>query len=1419
MDRVRNHGPSSSQNASLLLTPRYRTCGVMPAGSGTEARDTGHPPSLTWPSSQGTTAGSAVDASARSSESTGMSSGAPGTGDRHARDEEARDQEARDLEADDEVAGDQETTGLQPSGQEATVDTRASRDMDDAAGQRRKDRPPPRAHRLCCRLPAKGGRSRWVIAGPVHDHREVDVNAFTKAIVVESLSSWSSREVYVRAIPTLIKKGVYPSVAATFESIRYIAAEQGDSGLTGEEPSWPADFSETLPIRRVIDRAAAAMTRSGGRVISGSVKFVSGVPLAAHPWYAYAMRLRSKRDERRGAVAFRRAVSKLADDDEGRLLRAGNSAALVAVRHATTYDIRSPAERAQGLRATKKRPWRGVGAPDVIPPRKRLVHLKRRVFERCSRVGHAMITLDGDDRTITWTYVSGSGLSGVRQYRSPNGTVKRLASHTHKQRKSTTPASRESTRPSAAADAATVGQGTGRVHDGGNGPDRVHHDEARGARRVAGDDPAADGSVSEDPFPLDSIFADTTDGASERTGGRLTAEELGILRSSTLENDDGSGTEVIVAVQFDAVAAMASTIFRRTVRCTADDVVGGNAAWSMVSDGGPVRRSTITLFSLALSAPWLHRGRTPMIPVLYMLSGEHDIHTALGDKLDTLLAEAITATYKVPVVGDTANSTDCDTEGAAELRDSAADERFYDWTGPRVLRIVGDFKMLSHIMGITGGSDDSRCPFWWPCPASAFLSLVAHLATHGRPRTVVNVMRQWEFVCWELARWCSLRHESLAVSGGCVTVRCATCGTTRPLSSPLEQQVSCVVSDCPGRPSSTLPTISPTPLTDMLHRLRRRGGGIRAYPVVRSIPIVLQVPVLHCTGTVVKKITHFFLADLGDGPRARARQGIYSVTGRSTLGQLYLREHVKLVALILACEDIVGTEVDSAVLSLWSVSLLLTAAWRQALAGDMRARSNCLSVLELAAGLLAPLWSALKPLDKESKSAGVTSLYLHAALVHARESLDPGAPVDAVVTDDHAEGAVREVGRHCATRVNNVPRAQAVTEFQALADDDVVNVGRDGFAAELMIYTDRVNVCACMSNHLNKHELSDMREAIRRAGTSDDFTSTETNTEAATTFSVDLPTTLTYRPDPSAARDKNWQSKDDKVAAALQSRLRVVNVCICGAAWDRGVGALGRRLAALRSQDGESSTSVPPDAASLAGHFSHAKISEGALRPDDYRGARADGGRRMNQSARYGPSAPAGRLNPAEARLWVRGHTAACLDSRAACTGGCVIRADGNVHEDREDGESCPTSDDDEYHDGGDDARDTGTGPHAQLPHATAPLTGSSAAAEPFLVTEAFKDPVLRKYAPPVELLRGTMDDTNAPILDADTTAAHVRDRISEEDMLLRLFLARMRQPAFIAWAKSENIYWDGMCEAVTSVLRKLHDMRGSLPCSNAFSL
>lgn len=1312
-------------------------------------------------------------------------------------------------------------------------------DSENASKSESVDASPTRARQLCWRLPTKKGRCRWVIAGPVGDHRSVNVHLFTTALVVESLPDLSSREVYARAVPMLVKKGVYRSVAAAHESILYAATDRDDAGSSAKEPSWEVDTLGTLPVRRILDRAATAVTQSGGRVDRGYVKFISFVPLPSHPWYAYAIRLRSRRDERRGAVAYRHALSRLTDDDERRLLRAGNSAALVAVRHATTYDVRSPADKARGLRPTKKRPWRGIGAPDVIPSRKRLIGLKRRVFEQCSRVEHALLTLDKDGGVVTWRYMRGSGLSGVRQYKASDGTIKRLASHSHKQRKPdyTANASLRGTPGSSsggACDPIEESPGTTNGNDMAGNPPRRPRDAAiaQDTGPTTAEPSRAPGDIGDntpaDLFSPDSILGDEarTRAFADETGGRLSADELTILRCSTLENADGTAPEVVVAVQFDPVAAMAAAIARRTVDSTVDEVQGSDAAWSLASDGGPVRRSSITLFTLTLSACWLFRGRTPMIPVLYILAGEHNMHSAIGDRLDALLGEAIGASYEVPVADVDRGGADDEAAGGAATQghagDLSCDAGVCDWRGPSLLRIVGDFAMLAHIMGMTGGSDDSRCPFWWPCAAGNFLSLSAHVSADGRTRTVSNVMRQWEFVCWQLARWCTLRNASLSVDAGSVLVRCPACRTTTPLPTTFQERVPCQAPGCQGRSLLALPVVSPTPLTDTLHRLRRRAGGVRGYPVIRCVPIVLQVPVLHCTGSLIKKITHFFLAELGEAPRVVARQGMYGVTGRSTLRQLYLREHIKLAALIVACEDIVGVQVDSAIMSMWSMALLLTAAWRQALTGEVSRRGEYIAVLELAAGLLAPLWSSLKPLDKESKGTGVTSLYLHAALVHARASMADISSAQAIITDDHAEGAVREIGRHCSTRVNNVARAQAVTEYQALADDDAVAKPRTGFAAEVMVYTECIHICSCVDTNCSAEQKADLDEAVKRAGSSGVISVTAADEEEGTPLSLHMPPALVFRPDLGASAGKTWESKEEKVATALKSRMRVVKMCICGNAWGRDIGALGRRLAALRADDSESSTSMPADAAALTGHFSRAPDPARRLPPSNARvGVDVEEAQALRHPVRHtGERGSAGHprlLDQDDARVWMHRHSRTCIDSARVCDGTCTEpRAASSDVRRGADGPLLERDDDSEEEDA--DAVHPIQGSRPEACRDSRDTSSASPGAVPFLASEALKDPVLRKFAPPANLLKRMLCDDVAGVWDGDVDANSVRQRIREEDTMLRLFLVRTQQPAFVNWAKSESLYLEGMREAIKRVLARLHAMSVSLPDSGAFT-
>lgn len=55
-------------------------------------------------------------------------------------------------------------------------------------------------------------------------------------------------------------------------------------------------------------------------------------------------------------------------------------------------------------------------------------------------------------------------------------------------------------------------------------------------------------------------------------------------------------------------------------------------------------------------------------------------------------------------------------------------------------------------------------------------------------------------------------------------------------------------------------------------------------------------------------------------------------------------------------------------------------------------------------------------------------------------------------------------------------------------------------------------------------------------------------------------------------------------------------------------------------------------------------------------------------------------------------------------------------------------------------------------------------------------------------------------------------DRVDEEDMLLRLFRARLGGTDFLSWAAKNSVHVEAMRNAVDTLLRKLASLRRSLP-------
>lgn len=130
---------------------------------------------------------------------------------------------------------------------------------------------------LCWRLPAIAGKGRWLIAGPILDHKKVDPCLFAHIVLVEGLPKFSSREVYLRALPMMVRKEMYTSAHAAHESVKRVSAEH--DGASTSEPSWGGNMDKEIPLRLILDKAAHLMNPARRRVAEGSVNFTAFKPM------------------------------------------------------------------------------------------------------------------------------------------------------------------------------------------------------------------------------------------------------------------------------------------------------------------------------------------------------------------------------------------------------------------------------------------------------------------------------------------------------------------------------------------------------------------------------------------------------------------------------------------------------------------------------------------------------------------------------------------------------------------------------------------------------------------------------------------------------------------------------------------------------------------------------------------------------------------------------------------------------------------------------------------------------------------------------------------------------------------------------------------------------------------------------------
>lgn len=229
----------------------------------------------------------------------------------------------------------------------------------------------------------------------------------------------------------------------------------------------------------------------------------------------------------------------------------------------------------------------------------------------------------------------------------------------------------------------------------------------------------------------------TTDGA---TMEHL-FEHIRTRKSTYLEDADGAIRLEVVGVEFDAVEAL------RRILATLGEADGSDPATvpvdvTLCGDGVPVRRRTMTVFTVTVSTEAVRGGRTPLLPLLYLLSPEQAIHSALGERLGDLISNVLQAKYAVQVLPHRRASSE---QTTASLR------------LPYSIRLCGEFAMLCHYLKLTGGGDALRCCYKWPCIPQTYLSVEMMLRAPGEfdcgsARDAVTLRWQWGLIVWVFAR-------------------------------------------------------------------------------------------------------------------------------------------------------------------------------------------------------------------------------------------------------------------------------------------------------------------------------------------------------------------------------------------------------------------------------------------------------------------------------------------------------------------------------------------------------------------------------------------------------------------------------------------------------------------------------------------
>jgi len=958
----------------------------------------------------------------------------------------------------------------------------------------------PSSFSLCTRVSVEEGVGTWSIVGPALPARRIDPLQFTHVVVVRGAASLTSREIYVRACGRLVACGMYASLAATHHSILLVARNinvEEPAGL--DEPSWSSVASTAMSpadTTGLLCRAGRATqrTRTGTGLTVVDVKSV-----ATHPWRLYALRQRDRRVARRAVAFYRRRVGEIVQQDSG-IVGVLGSNACSRLRRALEL-VGRPKD---GSVSKRVRVSHGCTMPRLLPSRSTYATMKRTGVDKNVTVAHRLWVLDAAGEVEAWTYKPGSAATGERYYTLEDGREMRL---------------------------------------GANGVKR-----SATCFSVNGDDDADLGTAH---------FADQDTNL---------AADLKISTNSYIESLDGTERLKVVALEFDGPALVQRAIDEGLDPNFVGDPRGCANVITVAADGGPVCRRTLTVVTLTLSTEFIIGSQSPLLPMLFILGGEGQLHSGIGRRLRPAIAAVMDADYRVPTrapandehtppaVNDDSNPPqllDGDESPLAQQPLSVTVVR-----PQQLLRLVADFAMQGHLLALTGGADMWRCPSGYPCLVADMGSPSAPSWLMTRPRTVASLETQWLLSVWSFSRWCALRSKSWVCGDGVIGVPCRDCGLVMAYESLGATHLACRTEGCAliGVPQGELmPTLPKSAMGLAFRSARRTFGGVRGFPILPDLPIAVQHPLLHCTSNIIRMIVFFMLAWFTRQQADTARASIYEFEGKTNMGAMYGREFRALVAKLLACPDMLGVPIDSAILMLMSLAQLLSAAWRKAVGrGSVAEREASAAILELAAKLLAPLFALFKRLDPETKDKGVFNLYVHAAAAHAREHTGRNAPPVPLVSDDDIEGIIRQLNTYFKTRTSNISRVEALVDMHAIFPY-VTEPTRARFSAEAGIYTASIRVCACAAG-LGPTLQADFKHAEALAANDVALSvahSVGSNGADVTTFT--LPASV--RETEQTIMNNVYRAEDEtvvrlgierRIALALVQRQAVVDICFCG---------------------------------------------------------------------------------------------------------------------------------------------------------------------------------------------------------------------------------------------------------------------------------